>query len=305
MPCFSPLKAYVSATKNSSGKRSTVFDSRKAGDFGTRTLPCGQCIGCKLERSRQWATRISHEASLYDKNCFITLTYAPEHLPPGGSLDVRHFQLFLKRLRKRFGQNIRFFHCGEYGEKLGRPHYHACLLNFDFSDKTLYRTSNRGDHIYRSRALEDLWPFGHSEIGSVTFESAAYVARYITKKITGPAAAAHYAGRKPEYVTMSRRPGIGAPWLAQYKTDVYPHDFVIVRGKKLPLPRFYNKLFEEQFPQLYEQTLAKRCAKRYAPGCFSREVLHEEDYERLKVKQTVQLSTVNAALGRNYDNKKE
>lgn len=301
MPCFSPLKGYVSKDLTVNGKRKTVFDSRQAGDFGSRTLPCGQCIGCKLERSRQWAIRISHEASLYSSNCFITLTYAPEHLPLDGSLDVRHFQLFMKRLRKRYGPNIRFFHCGEYGERLGRPHYHACLLNFDFPDKVLYRQNSRGDHLYRSPSLEQLWPYGLCEIGSVTFESAAYVARYITKKISGPLASAHYNGRAPEYVTMSRQPGIGAPWLARFKTDVFPHDYVVVRGKKVPLPRFYNKLFEAEYPQLYDKTIAKRCAKRFGPECFSREILHEQSDERLRVKETVQLSTINMALGRNYE----
>lgn len=305
MPCFSPLKGYVSKELTVNGKRKTVFDSRQAGDFGSRTLPCGQCIGCKLERSRQWAIRISHEASLYQQNCFITLTYAPEHLPPDGSLDVRHFQLFMKRLRKKYGKNIRFFHCGEYGEQLGRPHYHACLLNFDFPDKCLRNTTPRGDHVYSSNSLSSLWPYGRSEVGTVTFESAAYVARYVTKKITGPLAATHYSGKRPEYTTMSRKPGIGTPWLDRFKTDIYPHDFVIVRGKKVPLPRYYNKQFENEYPALYEVTKTKRCAKRFGSDWLSKEWLEENTDDRLRVKETVQLSTANAALGRKYETNKE
>ena len=102
-------------------------------------------------------------------------------------------------------QGVRFFHCGEYGELLYRPHYHACLFGFDFSDKVLWSTRG-GVRLYRSKILEKLWTFGFSTIGDVTFESAAYVARYCTKKITGDKADEHYNGRSPEYVTMSRPP---------------------------------------------------------------------------------------------------
>lgn len=92
MACFHPLTAYQS----DSGE--IYFH-----DVGHKELklPCGQCIGCRLERSRQWAMRIIHEASMYDNNCFITLTYSPENLPPDGGLRKKHFQLFMKRLRKK------------------------------------------------------------------------------------------------------------------------------------------------------------------------------------------------------------
>lgn len=290
MTCFHPLQGYYSAKVNASGKRSIVFDHSKSIGSGVPvTLPCGRCIGCRLERSRQWAIRISHEASLYDKNCFITLTYKPEKLPDDGSLNVRHFQLFMKKLRKKYGQKIRFFHCGEYGENLGRPHYHACLLNHDFPDKVLHRITERGDHIYRSPALEELWPDGFSEIGSVTFDSAAYAARYITKKITGDPADDHYQGKKPEYTTMSRRPGIGVPWLEKYKTDVFPHDYIVARGKKLPVPRFYNQRYEMEAPEKYEKIKRKRLLKAAAQ---KRANPLEHERERLQVKEIVQLRTI-------------
>jgi hypothetical protein len=254
MPCYHPLTAYRSKSLTVNGKRQLVFNQKDSNGDKTE-ISCGQCMGCRLERSRQWAVRISNEASLYEKNCFITLTYAPEHLPPNGSLVLEHFQKFLKRLRKQYGPKIRFFHCGEYGEQLSRPHYHACIFNFDFADKYHYRSSARGDFIYRSQSLEKLWPFGRCEIGNVTFESAAYVARYITKKLSGPLAAAHYTKldtetgeiitKKPEYTTMSRRPGIGADWLKLYSTDVYNHDRLIIRGGvQIPPPRFYNNQYE-------------------------------------------------------------
>lgn len=264
-----------------------VFSARDAADPDDRlSLPCGQCIGCRLERSRQWAIRCVHEASLYERNCFITLTFAPEHLPKSGSLDKRDFQLFMKRLRKRYGAGVRYFHCGEYGEKGGRPHYHACLFNFDFDDRELWSTRG-GVKLFTSKALQELWPFGFSTIGDVTFESAAYVARYVTKKVTGPAAAGHYERVDakgevttvvPEYVTMSRRPGIGRPWLDRYISDVYPHDRVVLRGQEMHPPKYYDSLFELANPLEFDDV--KESRKRKMMACAK-----DSSYERLRVRE--------------------
>lgn len=218
------------------------------------TIPCGQCIGCRLERSRQWATRCLHEASLYDANCFVTLTYDEVHIPPLGGLRKRDFQLFMKRLREYYsGSRIRFFHCGEYGSTSKRPHYHCLLFGFDFPDKRPW-SIRRGLPVWRSEVLEKLWPYGQSEIGSVTFESAAYVARYVVKKVTGEAAAEHYlrldeetgelVRLEPEYCTMSRRPGIGAEWYAKFGKEVFPADSVVCRGHLSLPPRYYGDLYE-------------------------------------------------------------
>ena len=260
MPCFKPLQAWRTRDLNpETGKRIISFS--KHGTYydldEPLDLPCGQCIGCRLERSRQWAIRCVHEAQCYERNCFITLTYSPEHLPPGGTLVLDHFQRFMKRLRKRFGSGIRFFHCGEYGEKGGRPHYHACLFNFDFDDKELYRERD-GVRLYTSAILSDLWGFGFVTVGDVSFESAAYVARYITKKITGDSAESHYGDRKPEYTTMSRRPGIGAPWFQQFGSDVFPSDEVVLRGRVMRPPRFYDSLYEHSCPEGYAKLKRKR-----------------------------------------------
>lgn len=243
MPCYSPLQAWRGPVSPESGKRSVVFRLPR-GDAESLNLPCGQCFGCRLERSRQWAMRCLHESSLYDRNCFITLTYSPDKLPVDKSVDVREFQLFMKRLRKRFsGERIRFFHCGEYGEKLGRPHYHACLFGFDFADKVLWSVRN-GNKLYVSETLNEIWGLGHCVIGEVTFESAAYVARYIMKKVTGDPAVEHYDGRRCEYTTMSRRPGIGRGWYDKFRGDVFPHDFVVLRGMKVRPPKFYDGLYD-------------------------------------------------------------
>lgn len=299
MTCYHPLKAYRSKTLTVNGKRQLTWNPRE-GNGDVTEISCGQCSGCRLKRAAEWAVRITHEASLYERNCFITLTYAPEHLPSPPSLNVRDFQLFLKKLRKEYGPKIRFFHCGEYGDQLGRPHYHACLLNFDFPDKYHFRNNDRGDQVYRSPSLERIWGKGHCEIGSLTFESAGYTARYVQKKVTGKLAADHYlrvntdTGEiyqlKPEYTTMSRRPGIGQPWLNKFKTDVYPHDLVVIRGgKKIPPPRYYNNLYEVQHPEKYQKIQQQRLLKKSTNIV---DKLRDNTFERLQAKQTVHLRTV-------------
>lgn len=250
MPCFSPLKGYRARVVNPSGKRGIVFNPREGLCDRPVDVPCGQCIGCRLERSRQWAVRCMHEAQLHDRNCFLTLTYSPENLPEGGSLVKRDFQLFMKRLRKHAGVRVRFYYCGEYGDRLQRPHYHACIFGFDFCDKTLWSCRD-GVKLYRSEVLERLWPLGHSTIGEVTFESAAYCARYITKKVTGGEADGHYGVRIPEFTGMSRRPGIGSNWLEKYSEDVYPADIVVVRGRKCKPPRFYDSRWKSLHPERF------------------------------------------------------
>lgn len=305
MPCYHPLTAWRGNIAKS-GKRQVVFKSvaawtdHKACEL---KLPCGQCIGCRLERSRQWAMRCVHEASLYDRNTFITLTYSPENMPVDGSLNVRDFQLFIKRLRKKYGKGIRFFQCGEYGEKFSRPHHHALLFNFDFEDKQVWTIRNNIP-TYRSAELERLWPLGLSEIGSVTFESAAYVARYIMKKVSGTNAADHYANHdngvllKPEYVTMSRRPGIAAEWFNKWKKDVYPHDYVYFRGMKMRPPKFYDRRLDASDPSLMKKIKQIRVknADKLVPmydRLLRKQVLRSDNcHERLLVKEAVKMSKV-------------
>lgn len=303
MPCYHPLQGYRSRTLNPSGKRSIVFSVDQGYRDMPMDVPCGQCIGCRLERSRQWAMRCVHEASLYEDNCFITLTYSPEFLPKDGSLDKSHFQKFMKRLRKEYGEGIRFFHCGEYGEDFGRPHYHACIFNFRFPD--LVEMSNpRGDKYYVSESLNKLWGFGFCIVGDVTFESAAYVARYVTKKVTGKKALYHYnsinlitgeilAERRPEYVTMSRRPGIGRGWYEKFSSDCFPSDFIILRGKKMVPPKYYGNLFEIAYPGDMEKVKAKRIRAGFLNA-------DNNTFDRLLVREVIQTKKFNL-LKRSYE----
>lgn len=287
MPCYHPISAWqLLNVKTANGKPTISFKNPYAKPSAFRVgiqVPCGQCIGCRLERSRQWAMRCVHEAYGHDDNAFITLTYAPEHVPPDGSLIKNHFQKFMKRLRKAISPKlVRFFHCGEYGENNKRPHYHACLFGYDFPDKILY-TIRDECRLYRSPMLEKLWPFGFATVGDVTFESAAYVARYITKKITGDLAEKHYQGRQPEYTTMSRRPGIGKLWYENFKGDVFPCDNVVIRGKVMKPPRYYDKQLELSDVQLFAKIKIDRKAKALQNAA-------DNTTARLAVKETCKLA---------------
>ena len=259
MPCYDVRHGWRSQHKNpKTGKRPITFKRTEALVDMPVDVACGQCIGCRLERSRQWAVRCMHEASLHEYNCFITLTYDEDQVPSDFSLKVEHFQKFMKRLRFKFGAGIRFFHCGEYGDLYGRPHYHAIIFNHDFYDKELFNIK-KGVNLYTSKDLQELWPYGFSTVGDVTFESAAYVARYVTKKVTGEAAKEHYGDRKPEYVTMSRRPGIAKAWFDKFKDDVFPHDFVLIRkNMKVKPPRYYDGQYELTNPDDFRRIKAIR-----------------------------------------------
>ena len=262
MACFKPLKGY----RSPSGK--ITFD-RKNSTGQLAEVPCGQCLGCRLDYSQSWAIRCLHEASLNQDNCFLTLTYEDAQIPSDGSLNKKHFQDFMKRLRFEIApKKIRFYHCGEYGKKLSRPHYHALIFGYDFEDKRLWSYGVGKSSLYRSTQLERLWPFGYSTIGELNEKTAAYCARYSIKKIKGQAleiidpdtdlkpyelrddntGAIH--ALQPEYATMSRRPGIGRAWYEKYKTDVFPDDFVVVKGKKVKTPQYYRNLLEGSDPEL-------------------------------------------------------
>lgn len=222
---------------------------------------------------------------MHESNLFLTLTYNDDNLPPYNSLYFPHFQLFMKRLRKKYGSGIRFLHCGEYGETTNRPHYHAIMFNFSLPDLVWYQTQRDGHRIYTSASLDAIWSHGECKVGSVTFDSAAYVARYCVKKVTGKMAAAHYGNRQPEYATMSRRPGIGSTWLEKYAHETYPSDTVVHNGLPMRPPKAYDKRLSDINPTLYAQV--RRARVRAAA-----EHAEEQTPERLRVRETVKLAQV-------------
>lgn len=246
-----------------------MFSELKRHGSITKTieLACGQCHGCRLERSRQWATRCIHESQMHAQNCFITLTYDDDHLPQRGQLNYSDFQKFMKRLRKKTHPiKVRFYLGAEYGEQNERPHFHACLFNHDWHDKEFLTKSPTGAKIYTSKTLQELWPNGYSSTAELTFQSAAYVARYCMQKVTGKAAEEHYKRQDengeyqltPEFNKMSLKPGIGAGWLDKYEADVYSHDHVIVNGVACTPPKYYDKLLKRRNPERIEELKNER-----------------------------------------------
>lgn len=275
MPCSCLQIGFRSKHVNpKTGLRKIVFSRNEAlHPVIEQPTPFGICRHCRLKKSRDWGLRVALESTLYEKNSFITLTYSPEHLPKHGFLDYEAPVLFMFRLREAFGEGIRSYGCAEYGEKFSRPHYHICLLNFDFPDKKILKRSTanfgkykRENYIYDSKKLQDLWPYGHSSIGTLTLESASYVARYCTKKISGPKALRHYElppdeqtgeihSLPPEKsVTLSRRPkGLGYPWYEKYGDYVRRHDKVNYDGRSYPVPQYFDSLTEKIDPDRFEE----------------------------------------------------
>ncbi|AXL14579.1 replication initiator protein [Microviridae sp.] len=294
MPCYKPLTGWQREEVNENGKRPLTFTQPSSGEFREMKIACGRCIGCKLEYSRQWAMRITHEQKLHTDNAFITLTYDPEHLPKDGNLDKRDWQLFLKKFRfKLHPEKIRFFMCGEYGgqaelgRKFGRPHFHAIIFGWypDKQDIKPIKRTNSGEILYHSKFLSKVWGKGFVSVGNVTFESAGYVARYVTKKITGDLKDDHYTDTdfatgeiikiEPEFTLASRRPGIGGTWLKKYKKDL-EKGFVTVRGKKMNAAKYYDRIMEQIDPYTLDDIKQKR---------EIRALENQETEERLAVKE--------------------
>jgi len=271
MPCYRPLDGWYSKYVNPTGKKSIVFDIKQTNDpFNKIRVPCGKCIGCKLDYSRKWAIRCLHESEYHAENSFLTLTYDNENLPEKGSLNKRDYVLFLKRLRKNLGIKFRYYVAGEYGDKKGRPHYHICVFGWVPKDLYMYEYSQKTKiPVYRSPELEKIWGKGRVIVGQVTLESAAYVARYCLKKTEGSKYEKYkiLGEKEGEFVAMSRMPGLGYKWIEQYKSDVYPHDYVEYKGKKSKPPRYYDNYLQKTDTIMYNnvkserETNAQKCKK--------------------------------------------
>lgn len=292
MPCYTPLSAF--RTRNG-----ITFHQNDDESLYEIKLPCGICIGCRLEYARQWAVRITHEASLHDNNCFLTLTFDNEHLNTKLSLDKSDHQNFMKRLRKKYPRKkhgrISYFVCGEYGEKLSRPHYHSALFNFDFPDKLRIEDSQSGEKQYESQILNDLWGMGRATIGSLTPASAAYVAGYCTKKVRANLDPNYYGDRLPEFTSCSRRPAVGLLWIEKYHSDIYNYDTCMVQGKTQRPPRYYDKFYEKQYPDMM---LDIKSTREYNSSLVN---IDEQTEERLNVKHKIAIKNQEAFGSRNLN----
>ena len=249
MSCSRPIYMIDCGLKEN-GKRDLIFATQLSSNLGLSTdelmkrykdrlvpVPCGKCLGCQLDHAKEWSVRCVLESLDHDNNSFITLTYSEAYCP--SKLVKAHLSAFIKRLRARHPEiEIRFFGCGEYGTENKRPHYHAIIFGYDFPDKKLFGHDGLSA-LFRSKELEELWPFGISSIGEVTIESCAYVARYSSKK-TG-------RGTGDEFLLMSRRPGLAANWFHLHKDQVYLSDHVygnFGRSHVASVPRYFDKLAE-------------------------------------------------------------
>lgn len=189
-----------------------------------QVVPCGRCISCRITRQTDWTIRMVHEFQMNNFiGCFLTLTYNEDNLPVNGTLVKRDLQLFFKKVRKKYV--FRYFACGEYGSRGGRPHYHVIVFGVDFGASEVLRNY-----------VERMWALGFVRIGTVSVSSCRYVAKYCTK---GAVSDKFYEGREPEFAVMSRRPGIGSDWFDKYSPD----EFIYVNGRKTGLCRYYKEKY--------------------------------------------------------------
>lgn len=303
--CTSPLKGFLNGlTENGkknlivapyavdhinfiNGHKKYVYDST---NYSSECLtefveiPCGQCIECRLQRSRRWADRCMLEMQYHEHSWFITLTYDNSHLPLNeviddetgeicynATLNKKHFQDFMKRLRRAYEyqgheNKLRYFMAGEYGSQTLRPHFHAIIFGLELpsEDLHLFKRNIQGDCIYTSDFIQKLWPYGFSTVGAVTWQSCAYVARYIMKKHLGKDSDFYENYNiEPEFTLMSRKPGIARQYYDEHKDELFSYDFVSVPthqgAVKVYPPPYFEKLFEEDFP---EQDVLERKEKR-------------------------------------------
>lgn len=304
MPCTSPNQIFYLGINPETGKKLTFFTSRHATHIyrgknmrswtpstfdpdvsrklgyevitDSDRVPCGQCIGCRMDYARQWACRMMVESKKYmpSELWFLTCTYDDEHLPPVRevvdkvtgtyvpsqfhSVSKRDHQLFMKRLRKEYGDGIRFFCSGEYGDTSYRPHLHYILYGLKLDDVVQVGHNWRGETYYDSPKLAKIWNKGSITLGHLDFDSCEYVARYTLKKHKGLDDWIYEdLGIDPEFCCMSRRPGIGKEWIEENIDKAYRYDKIVLPTfegsfETIP-PKYFDSILERLDPDRYEQ----------------------------------------------------
>lgn len=364
MPCYSPLFALVQKDKNGFKKikildRKFAYDLRnnslKSLDFkegkmkdvrvtdeswirNVVTLPCGKCLGCRLDYSRQWADRCMLELQDHEESYFCTFTYDEKHVPVSFYADEKtgealkcltlrkeDMQKFFKRLRKD-GQKVRYYMCGEYGDRTMRPHYHAIIYGLHIDDLVFYKRNSQGDNLYHSATLQRYWsvpvfddagkplrdeyglvvyePIGDVIIGAVTWETCAYTARYVMKKLNGSQADVYDKFNiQKEYVAMSRRPGIGRKYYEDHKEDLWKYSEFFFStedgGKRLHPPKYFERLLEKENPEKVEQIKQARMAAMVSNRQF--EFASTDEYIELlpPLRESQHASKIKILKGRN------
>lgn len=277
MVCYSPIKAYWSRRKNKNTRNYyPVFNPREGFTDKPLLLPCGKCEGCRRARAFEWSIRCQHESFYHKESYFLTLTYDKEHLPADRQLNRLDLQLFIKRLRKQFsGYKLRVFYCGEYGGKRHRPHYHLIVFGLPLKELGyklyLHDISKKGNFNYVNPVISARWSKGLCTIGSFSPQSAAYVARYTTKKLSEQEQTS-LSGKGISFVRpfigMSNRPSIGQAFCDEFRNFICRTRKVIYGlssssgGTPLfvSVPRYYRRYIEKHYPVLFYKAfvLARR-----------------------------------------------
>lgn len=338
MSCYKPLKAFKLPELTKNGKSSYKICSHNIDHIeyrgnewikcetplvasrGFKTIkdfieiPCGSCIGCRLDYSRMWANRCVIEMKEHDHNYFLTLTYDDEHLPKGekvekinlsGEVVYEEFptlikedlQKFFKRLRKNTGQKFRYYACGEYGDKSGRSHFHAILFGLQIDDLVPVTKSNAGYSYFSSNTINKCWPYGYAVVGEATWETCAYTARYVMKKHKGKDKEFYEKYKiNPEFVLMSRKPGIARQYYDQNKEKIFDYDFINIGDnsgvRSFKPPRYYKSLYEIDDPDEYQKYKDKnkeyqKDLKRFKLSNSSKSYIDILEDERLNKEKSI------------------
>lgn len=333
MVCYHPLKGFNVAPSDSSKKKMIICSQdvqsvQYYGGFWHRDtlnvvspmaekviydsidIPCGKCIGCRLDYSRQWADRCLLESTYYDSNYFVTLTYDDKHLPlnyyltedgeegVSATLVKKDLQDFNKRLRKwqdkEFSNKIRFYGCGEYGGQTHRPHYHVIYFGLILNDLVFYKRSSLGFDLYNSQSLTDIWDAGHVVVASVNWKTCAYVSRYVTKKLNGSYSAEYETFNFiPEFSVMSRRPGIGRQYYEDNKEHLFNTNFVSVPTlegeKRIYPPNYFIDLLEDDDLELYTSLKEKRSSRAESLSSLKLSLTDNDNLGMLESEEVVKL----------------
>lgn len=293
MPCYHPRQAFLAPELGLNGKQKVSFKYRDG--WAEMALPCGQCMGCRIDRTSQWALRIKHETYEHKHSIFVTLTLDDDNLlEQEYSVHIRTAQAFVKGLRQYLSRlpdpvTIRFYLCAEYGEKSGRAHYHIIIFGWWPSDAKVFREGRYP--LWRSEILEHLWGRGHVSFAPVTDANASYVAQYCQKKWTGKGAKKHYQfidkdgvyyELTPEFALMSRRPGIGRAYVEKYASEILSSDSIVRAGREVSVPKYYYKVLAESHPAEMATVRAKRKETALLPA-----VRANSTKDRLRVREEV------------------
>lgn len=296
MTCYNPLHAFPDGlTKDgkthykitSNKVKSVLFDNGhwylstdpfQYSNNNPIDVPCGRCIGCRIDYSRSWALRCMLESLYHEQSWFLTLTYDDIHVPHSSYTDFEtgeikdiltlcpdDFTKFMKRLRinysRKTGKEIRFFACGEYGSKTLRPHYHAIVFGLELDDLKPLKKSHTNNQLFESEFVSNSWhDKGYVQIGECNFQSCAYVARYIMKKRKGADSLEYeYFNIVPEFIRMSRNPGLAYQYYQDYKEQIYKNDEIILSdGKKFKPPKYFDEMYQLDFPEKFEEIKQNR-----------------------------------------------